>query len=78
MSNGRQSPGGHELEDCSDATVPSHLKTVPDKGGEGGHRTATSSTALIAIPPPWAPLKSVLHAYLPNEQKIIVQVKPGQ
>ena len=83
-SNGRQSPGGHELEDFSDADVSSHLKTVPDGGGGGHHHGQQQqhhppAQPLIAIPPPpRSPLKSVVRAYLPNEQRTIVQVKPGQ
>jgi B-Raf proto-oncogene serine/threonine-protein kinase len=88
-SNGRQSPGGHELEDCSDAELPAHLKTgfVSDGGGIGHHHgqqqqihhQQAPGPPLIAIPPPpRSPLKSVVRAYLPNEQRTIVQVKPGQ
>ena len=88
-SNGRQSPGGHELEDCSDAELPPHLKTgfVSDGGGIGHHHgqqqqihhQQAPGPPLIAIPPPpRSPLKSVVRAYLPNEQRTIVQVKPGQ
>ncbi|KAK4036139.1 hypothetical protein OUZ56_028204 [Daphnia magna] len=88
-SNGRQSPGGHRIEDCSDADLPPHLKTgfVSDSGG-GGHRHGQQhhshhhqapAQPLVAIPPPpRSPLKSVVRAYLPNEQRTIVQVKPGQ
>lgn len=81
-SNGRQSPGGHELEDCSDAELPPHLKSGfgPDGGGHHhGHHQQAPVPPLIAIPPPpRSPLKSVVRAYLPNEQRTIVQVKPGQ
>ncbi|XP_046631068.1 raf homolog serine/threonine-protein kinase Raf-like isoform X3 [Daphnia pulicaria] len=88
-SNGRQSPGGHELEDCSDAELPPHLKTGfgPDGGGHHHghqqqqihHQQQAPGPPLIAIPPPpRSPLKSVVRAYLPNEQRTIVQVKPGQ
>lgn len=87
-SNGRQSPGRNELEDCSDADVSSHLKTGfgPDGGVGGGHHHLHGQhhhqapiAPLIAIPPPpRSPLKSVVRAYLPNEQRTIVQVKPGQ
>lgn len=89
-SNGRQSPGGHELEDCSDnSNLPSHLKTgFGSDGGGGGHHQGHHQQQqqhqapvppLIAIPPPpRSPLKSVVRAHLPNEQRTIVQVKPGQ
>ena len=87
-SNGRHSPGGHEIEDCSDVELPSHLRTgfVPDGSGNNHgqqqqhiHQHQTPGPPLIAIPPPpRSPLKSVVRAYLPNEQRTIVQVKPGQ
>ena len=91
-SNGRQSPHGPDLEDCSDPDVASHLKTGigPDGGGGGcqqgthqqqhqQHQHHAPVQPLITIPPPpRSPLKSVVRAYLPNEQRTIVQVKPGQ
>ena len=70
-SNGRQSPA--ELEDCE---VPPNLK--PDGGGGGGSASAIGSHLVTIPPPPRSPLKSVVRAYLPNEQRTIVQVKPGQ
>jgi pole hole protein len=69
-SNGRQSPA--ELEDCE---VQPSLK--PDGGG-GGSASAIGLHLVTIPPPPRSPLKSVVRAYLPNEQRTIVQVKPGQ
>ena len=61
------------LEDCE---VSPSLKL--DCSGGGGLASAIGSHLVAIPPPPRSPLKSVVRAYLPNEQRTIVQVKPGQ
>lgn len=82
-SNGRQSPRCQE-NDSSDAESSTHSKAGfgPDGGGCGGqilhHNQSVTQAAVPIPPPPRSPLKSVVRAYLPNEQRTIVQVRPGQ
>lgn len=72
-SNGRHSPG-RDLEDYPDIHTHTHVQS-----GYGPDSSPGPGPPLIPIPPPpRSPLKSVVRAYLPNEQRTTVQVKPGQ
>ena len=74
-TNGRPSPG-QDLEDSpSDADSHVHHQR-PGLGSDSG--PGPGPPLLVIPPPPRSPLKSVVRAYLPNEQRTTVQVKPGQ
>ncbi|XP_077540468.1 serine/threonine kinase raf oncogene isoform X2 [Haemaphysalis longicornis] len=72
--NGNCSPTDHggdtDTEDSAAAARPSAAATGPSS-----HGAASAGSSEV---PPRSPMKSVVRAFLPNQQRTTVQVRPGQ